>query len=640
MGDVYEPITESDEAIRAALEEAHVPSLMLAMVHLTGDASHLRGAIRPQAALMMDPQAGLTPEQQAEMRDLAALALRSYRDGGGQLAAPPSRETVREMIDFLVGQEISASYVEFLMAELGLQGEDPYAQPSILEVPAEVRGGFRVLVIGAGMSGLLAGIRLKEAGIPFTIVERNDEVGGTWYVNSYPGCRVDSPNHVYSYSFRSQDWPQHFSNQKVLQRYFDECATDYGLREHIRFNSEVQSARFDEQTGRWRVEVARESGGTDSLEVNAIVTAVGQLNRPKFPDFPGREAFAGPSFHSARWEHEHDLTGKRVGVIGTGASAFQLVPVVSQQAADVTVFQRTAPWVIPNPDYSQDVPKGKHWLLNKVPFYADWFRFSVFWRTAEGMLAAVRGDPDWHKPEHSVSAANEMMRTLLEANLKGHLGDDPDLLAKCVPDYPPGAKRALIDDGAWLRSLKRDNVHLLTDPIQEITPKGVLTEGGVEHEFDVIVYATGFYASRFLEPMKVFGKDGVELHDMWDGEARAYKGIQIPGFPNLFCCYGPNTNIVVNGSIIFFSECEVRYLLGCFALLMKEGHAALDVRSDVHDAYNERIDAGNLAMAWGQSSVNTWYKNDSGRITQNWPFTLLEFWQQTREPDPADYTFS
>ncbi len=640
MRSSYEPIRADDQTIRAALEEAHIPSLMAALVHLTGDTSHIKGDIKPQTEFLGDPQGGITPEQQARVRAQALDVLRAYRDSGGELPAPPSPEAIREILEFTIGQEVSENYVEFLIAELSLNGEDPYAQPAIQGVPAETRADFRVLVIGAGMSGLLAGIRLKEAGIPFVIIEKNANVGGTWYENTYPGCRVDSPNHMYSYSFHAQDWPQHFSNQKVLCEYFDSCATDYGLREHIRFKTEVQATRFDEETGRWQVEVALEGGRTETIEASAIISAVGQLNRPKFPDFPGRETFHGPSFHSSRWENEHDLAGKRIGVIGTGASAFQLVPIVSQQASEVTIFQRTAPWVIPNPDYLQNVPEGKHWLLNHVPFYAKWFRFSMFWRTAEGLLGAVTGDPEWKQGESSVSADNDVLRELLTANLTEIVGDDPELLANCTPDYPPGAKRALIDDGTWLRSLKRDNVHLLTDPIQEITPKGVLTKSGVEHEFDVLVYATGFYASRFLQPMKIYGKGGVELHDAWDGEPRAYKGISIPGFPNLFCCYGPNTNIVVNGSIIFFSECEIRYILGCLALLMKRHDAAMDCRRDVHDTYNERIDAGNRSMAWGQSSVNTWYKNDSGRITQNWPFTLLEFWQQTRDPDAADYTFS
>ena len=639
MPDTYARITDDDQTIRTALEDAHIPSLMAALVHLTGEMDVLRGDIKIETNFFGDPQGGVTEEQQAHVRALALDALKRIRDGA-ELPPPPARETIREMLDFVIGQELSDNYVEFLMEELALQGEDAYAQPSLLELPDADKGQFKVLIIGAGMSGILAGIRLKEAGISFTIVEKNDEVGGTWYENTYPGCRVDSPNHMYSYSFEPQDWPQHFSQQQVLCDYFDRCATDYGLREHIRFKTEVKSARFNEQTGRWQVEVELESGGSETLEANAIISAVGQLNRPKFPDIPGLDSFEGPAFHSAEWQHEHDLAEKRVGVVGTGASAFQMVPIVSQQAESVTIFQRTPPWVLPNPDYFQDVPPGKHWLLNHVPFYGKWFRFNMFWRTAEGLLGAVRGDPDWDKPEQSVSPMNEMLRAFLTQNLSEVLGADSELLAKCTPNYPPGAKRALIDDGAWLQSLKRPNVQLLTEQVAEVTPKGIRTADGVEHEFDVIVFATGFYASRFLYPMKIVGRGGAELHDVWEGEPRAYLGITIPGFPNLFACYGPNTNIVVNGSIIFFSECEMRYIMGCIALLLERGRAAMDCKRDVHDAYNERIDQGNCDMAWGQSGVNTWYKNDSGRITQNWPFTLLEFWEQTREPDPADYEFS
>jgi 4-hydroxyacetophenone monooxygenase len=523
------------------------------------------------------------------------------------------------------------------MTELALQGGDPYAQPQIFEVAEAKRAGFRVIVIGAGMSGLLSAIRLKEAGIDFEVIEKNADVGGTWYENTYPGCRVDSANHVYSYSFRPQDWPQHFSAQAVLHDYFSRCATDYGLRETIRFETEVIAARFDESAKLWRIEVRCSDASTETLHANAIISAVGQLNRPQLPDLPGRDAFAGVSFHSAEWQHEHDLTGKRIGVIGTGASAFQFVPIVSALASSVTVFQRTAPWVVPNPDYFQAVPQGKHWLLNNVPFYAKWFRFGMFWRTAEGLLAAVEVDHEWQRGERSVSELNDQFRGLLVENLEAHLGDRPELLEMCTPDYPPGAKRALIDDGAWLQALKRPNVELNVDPIAAITPTGLRTESGAEHEFDVLIYATGFQASSFLHPMKIYGKGGVELHEQWADEPRAYKGITVPGFPNLFCCYGPNTNIVVNGSIVFFSECEVRYILGCLALLMHENHAALDVKRSVHDAYNEMIDKGNRSMAWGQSNVNTWYKNANGRITQNWPFTLLRFWQETRAPERSDF---
>ncbi|MEZ5561045.1 MAG: NAD(P)/FAD-dependent oxidoreductase [Pseudomonadales bacterium] len=631
------PLTDDDATIRAALADADIPSLMVTIAHLTGDMDLLRGDIRPAVDFLGDPNAAISEAQQARVRETAFEVLKRYRDAPFA-PAKLSEPQIREMINFLTGQEMSEDYVQFLEAELSLNGEDPYAQPQIFEVPEQQRSSFKVAIIGAGMSGLLAGIRLKEAGIPFVILEKNPDVGGTWFENTYPGCRVDSANHVYSYSFRPKDWPQHFSNQEVLRKYFSECADDYGLRESTRFNTEVVAARFDQKSSLWNLELKGPSGA-DTIQANAVISAMGQLNRPKLPDIPGRDRFQGVSFHSARWRHDVDLTGKRVGVIGTGASAFQFVPIISRQASSVTIFQRTAPWVVPNPDYFQEVPSGKHWLLNHVPFYARWFRFTMFWRAAEGLLGSVAADDKWQVSERSVSEANEQFRQLLVDNLQAHFADRPDLLAKCTPDYPPGAKRALIDDGTWFESLKRDNVALLTDPIAEITESGVKTRSGVAHEFDVIVFATGFMASEFMHPVKIYGLDGKELHEVWQGEPRAYKGISIPGFPNLFCCYGPNTNIVVNGSIVFFSECEIRYILGCLALLMRENKSALDVKRAVHDAYNQRIDAGNRTMAWGRSGVSTWYKNASGRITQNWPFTLLEFWQQTREPERDDYSF-
>ena len=628
-------IDADDDQLKAALVDAHIPSLMLALVHLTGDMDLLRGDIRPHMQFL-NPDDGLTDQQRGWVRDLALEVLATHRDTPAPFHDLSQAELL-EMLSFMVGEPVADDYVEFLTSELSLNGEDPYAQPAMASLPAAEHENFKVVVIGAGMSGLLCAIRLQEAGIRFEVIEKNADVGGTWYENTYPGCRVDSANHVYSYSFRPQDWPQHFSNQGVLHQYFSETADVYGLREHIRFNTEVASARFEASDNAWHINLLNEDGSESILNANAIVSAVGQLNRPKLPDISGRETFEGISFHSARWEHQHDLKGKKVGVIGTGGSAFQFVPILAEQSESVTLFQRTAPWIVPNEDYFKEVPAGKHLLLRQVPFYAKWFRFSMFWRTAEGLLDAVRAAEGWSKPEQSVSPTNEIFREALIENLKAHLADRPDLLGKCTPDYPPGAKRALIDDGKYLETLKQANVHLLTDPIDCITPMGIRTRSGEDHEFDVLIYATGFQASSFLHPMKIYGSGGKELHEVWDGEPRAYKGITVPGFPNLYCCYGPNTNIVVNGSIVFFSECEMRYILGCLALSMNQQGRALDVRQDVHDTYNEWIDRGNREMAWGQSDVNTWYKNASGRITQNWPFSLLEFWRQTRAPDLEDY---
>lgn len=632
--DHWQPITDDDDTIRAALEEASIPALICTLVHLTGDVTPIR-EISLETGFMADPNGGVPAATQSEIRERAFDALTALRDGRASLPPAPDDDTVREMMDFLVGGELGEDYLEFLQSELSLRGEDPYGQPMIDEVPAEDRAGFEVIVIGSGMSGILAAIRLKEAGIPFTVLEKNADVGGTWYENRYPGCRVDSPNHTYSYSFEPKDWPQHFSPQAVLLDYFDTIATRYGIREHICFNTEVQRAAFDEATGRWQITATRD-GETVRHDANAVIAAVGQLNRPRFPDVSGVGSFDGPEFHSARWEYEHDLTGKKVAVVGTGASAFQFVPEIAKEAGSIAIFQRTPPWIVPNPDYHASIPEGKHWLLNHVPWYAKWFRFLMFWRTSEGLLPFVKKDPSWNEAG-SVSAENDMLRQMLTENIKAQLGDDPELLEKCIPAYPPAGKRMLIDAGGWLETLKQDHVQVLTDSIAEINPGGIRTEDGVQHDFDVVIYGTGFHASKILWPIDFIGRDGKSLQAHWDGDPRAYLGITTPGFPNLFMMYGPNTNIVVNGSIVFFSECEIRYILGCIAMVLEGGKKAIDCRQSVHDAFNERIDEGNMNMAWGAPGVRSWYKNQKGRVTQNWPFSLRDFWAQTRAPDPADF---
>ena len=541
-------------------------------------------------------------------------------------------------MEFAVGgAEGMAAYLPLLEEELAIRGEDRRA-PKWRKADAAPGVDFRVVIIGAGMSGLLAGHRLRQAGVDFVIIEKNDDVGGTWLENTYPGCRVDNPNHNYSYSFAQRhDWPLHFSTQDVLLDYFRRCADAFGLREYIRFGTSVESAAWSDTNRSWSVEVRDAGGREETLEASAVISAVGQLNRPLFPDIDGRDSFAGPSFHSARWDHSVDLRGKRVAVIGTGASAVQFIPEIAPQVGELLVFQRTPPWLGPTEDYHSRVEPGLRWLYAHVPSYSEWNRFSIFWKMGDGVLPGVTVDPDWDPKDGSVSLFNDIMRQLLTGYLGEQFGDRPDLLAKVVPSYPPAAKRLLRDNGVWAGALKRDNVQLITETIRAITPTGVVTADGVAHDVDVIVYGTGFQASKFLTPMRVSGRGGIDLHEQWNGDARAYLGVTVPGFPNLFCLYGPNTNIVINGSIIYFSECGVRYILGLLGLVLEGGHRALDVRKDVHDEFNERVDAENARMAWGWPGVHSWYKNEHGKVTQNWPFTLLEYWQRTVAPEPDDY---
>jgi 4-hydroxyacetophenone monooxygenase len=633
------PITENDGEIRAILLHAEIPPLLPALAYLTGDLTLLRDDLRPDSLLVALPQGGLTEEQQAAARELALDALVRWRDAGCVPAPVPDDAALLRIMEYAVGGSAMDPYLPLLEEELAYRGEDRRA-PGWTRSDIAPDRKFSVVIVGAGMSGLLVAHRLRQAGIDFTIIEKNDDVGGTWLENVYPGCRVDNPNHNYSYSFAQRhDWPLHYSTQSVLLEYFEKCADAFDLRASIRFGTEVVRATWSDRDANWSVVVRDHDGKEETLTADALVSAVGQLNRPNYPDIAGRESFAGPSFHSACWDRSVDLKGKRVAVIGTGASAVQFIPEVAPVVGELLVFQRTPPWLGPTPDYHDPVSNEQRWLYAHVPSYSEWNRFWIFWRMGDGVLPGVTVDPQWDQSTGAVSFFNDMMRVMLTEYLKSEFGDRPDLLEHVVPTYPPAAKRLLRDNGVWAGALKRENTQLVTTGIREITPSGIVTNDGVAHDVDVIVYGTGFHASKFLTPMTITGRGGIDLHEQWGGDARAYLGVTVPGFPNLFCLYGPNTNIVINGSIVYFSECGVRYILGLVKLLVEHDHRALDVRKDVHDEFNEQVDAENKRMAWGAAEVNSWYKNEHGRVAQNWPFTLLEYWQRTLAPDADDYEF-
>ena len=624
------------QELTQALEQAHLPSLMMALVHLTGDASHLDG-VKPVYDFFGDGQGGIGPDKQAEIRDLARRVIADHL-GGKPLPPPPDEATIRRMMDFISGAEIPEHYVPLLMEELAVDGVDRkrpvWSDPKL----ADSARTMKVVIIGAGMSGLLAGIRLQQAGVAFEIIDKNPDVGGTWLENTYPGCRVDNPSHLYSYSFEpNHEWPFHYSTQDVLWDYFRKVADKHGLREHIRFETKVEEAVFDEASETWTVRIKGKDGAEETLTATAVISAVGQLNQPRLPDIPGRDSFKGPAFHSARWRHDVDLAGKRVAVIGTGASAFQFVPAIAPTVGHMDVFQRTPPWLGPTPNYHDAVKPGEQWLLQHVPFYEKWYRFWLFWMLTDGIYEAVKADPAYTGPETAVSDTNLMLRQMLIETIRPQTEGRPDLLDKVIPTYPIGGKRSVRDNGVWIGALRRDNVDLVTDPIREITPEGIVTADGALHAADVIIYGTGFTASDFLKTFKVTGRGGRELHEVWQGDARAYLGMTVPGFPNFFTLYGPNTNIVVNGSIIFFSECSVRYVLGCLELLGKTGAKTLEVKPNVHDAFNEKVDEANRWMAWGSPNVTSWYKNETGRVSQNWPFPLVDYWNATLSPNPADF---
>ncbi len=629
-------MTSASSMIDRALAEAHLPALLMALIHMTGDTGWLspewRASYTPMADATNTRAGGYTPAMAAELRARAKAAIEAHMEGAA-LAPIPSPDVIARMMNSVAGADIPQRYIPFLMEQLGLSGEDT----SLPLDTAKTRSHMRVLIVGAGMSGLLAAIRLKQAGVDFTVIEKNADVGGTWLENVYPGCRVDVPSHLYAYSFEHRnDFRQFFSTQDVLLAYFREMAEKYDLRSHIAFNTTVEEAVFIEHEALWRVRV-RDPDGVRTLQAEALITAVGQLNRPNIPDIKGKESFAGPSFHSAAWRKDIDLAGKRVAVIGTGASAYQFVPEIAPTVAKLSVFQRTPPWPLPKSHYHHEVPPEKIWLMNNVPFYDKWYRFYLFWTLTDGAIAALTADPGWDGPPQTIGAANAYFRGLLTEAIQAQLSDRPDLLTKLIPDYPAGGKRLLVDNGLWSKTMKRENVDLVTTPIEEIQPGGVVTRDGQLHAADLIIYGTGFQASRFVWPMRIVGRNGQEIQDAWQGDARAYLGITAPGFPNLFMIYGPNTNLVVNGSIVLFSECAVRYIMGCLALLAETGSSTLEVKQSVHDEFNLKVDAANAKMAWGAAGVSSWYKNATGRVSQNWPFPLVDYWNATQAPKREDF---
>ena len=633
------PFETSDEEIADALLDLSIPTLMLSLVHLSGDPGLIRGRIRPAGLFLNEVQGYLSEEDKAEVRSTALEVIRHYRDQGCPEPEPVSAELLHEMMAWLVCEDVPAEYVPMLLEEMELDGTD--ARRSGPAADAAARDAFPVVVIGCGESGLLAGIRLQEAGIPFTIVEKNAGVGGTWWENTYPGARVDVGNHFYCYSFEPSDaWTEYFARQPELQAYFESVMDRHGIRTHVRWETEVLGATWDDEAGTWSVATRAADGSEATLVARAVISAVGQLNRPSIPDIAGQEAFTGPAFHSARWDHTVDLHDKRVAMVGAGASGFQIAPAIAPEVAHLTVFQRTAQWMFPNPNYHEPVGPGVRWALKHLPFYGRWYRFLIFWPACDKGLEAARVDPDYPDPQRAVSDTNDFARQMFTDWIVSQVGDDPDLIAKVVPDYPATGKRTLQDNGSWLQTLTRDNVDLVRVGIDHIEPNGVVTEDGEFHSADVLVYATGFYANRALWPMTIIGRDGADLRSRWGDRPAAYLGITVPDFPNFFCMYGPGTNLVHGGSLIFHSECQMRYITQCIEALMSSGHRSMEPRRDRYDDWHERSQRELQHYVWSQPSVkHSFFKNQRGEIHGLSPWRLVDYWQWTRQPESDDFVF-
>ncbi len=629
-----QPFTTNEEQIAEALLDVSIPTLMLSLVHMSGDAGLIRGELKPAGLFLNEVQGYMSEEDKAAVRKIALEIIADYRDRGCPEPEPIGPELLQEMMQWLVCEPVPPEYVPMLLEEMELDGRDSRAARSTLE-PAD----FPVVVIGSGESGLLAGIRLKEAGIPFTIVEKNAGVGGTWWQNTYPGARVDVGNHFYCYSFEPTDqWTHFFAEQPELQAYFQSVMDRHDIGSHVLWETEVTEASWDDDTATWSVQARDRNGATTTLSARAVISAVGQLNRPHLPDIEGQQGFAGPAFHSSEWDHSVDLHGKQVAMIGAGASGFQIAPAIAGDVARLTVFQRTAQWMFPNPNYHAEVGPGVQWALRHLPFYGRWYRFLLFWPGCDKGLAAAYVDPDYPDQQKAVSEINEITRIMFTEWISSQVGDDRELLAKVVPDYPATGKRTLQDNGSWLKTLTRDNVELVRTGIDRIESDAVVTADGTRYPADVIVYATGFQANKMLWPMTIRGRDSEILSERWGERPSAYLGISVPGYPNFFCMYGPGTNLAHGGSLIFHSECQMRYITECLELLIAGDRKSMEPTQDATADWHARSQAEMRKMVWSQPSIkHSFYKNRFGEVYGLSPWRLVDYWTWTRDPNPGDF---
>jgi cation diffusion facilitator CzcD-associated flavoprotein CzcO len=472
------------------------------------------------------------------------------------------------------------------------------------------------VIVGAGFSGICAGIQLRRAGIAdFVILEKAASVGGTWRENTYPGAACDVPSHLYSYSFEPNPrWSRAYGKQAEILAYLEHCADKYGLRPHLRFGRHVSKARFDEAHGAWHVTTA--SG--EHYVARALLLGNGALHIPQLPSIPGLNLFAGKQFHSARWDHSYDLSGKRVAVIGTGASAIQFVPQIAPRVKQLHVFQRTPPWILPKRDRVMN--DAERWLFEHVPATHWLRRTGLYWLMESRVLGFA------YAPKVLERAEKLVLRWLAKQV------PDPALYAKVTPSYRLGCKRVLISND-YYPALQRDNVELVTDPIVEVTPRGVRT-GDREVEVDAIICGTGFRVTEYLSSIEVVGRGGAELNAAWKTTLRNYLGITVSGFPNMFLLMGPNTGLGHN-SMIFMIEAQARYATRAIEALREKNLAFLDVRPEAERAFRDELARKMKNTVW-MTGCSSWYQTPDGEVFL-WPAATVDYWWRTREVALADY---
>ena len=620
-----------DATIDDAVRHADPAVLRGLLYQLTGDSEVM--AMKPGAPV------SLSREREADDADVLALKakaadfLKRYRDDGMPPIDIGPIERLRQSLSLTAAYDIPTSDFDIWVEELALDRWARGVRWKNGNAPAN-RSDFTVAVIGTGISGLNVAVQLKRAGIAFVVFEKNPEVGGSWYENRYPGARVDTASRGYTHLF-GYDYPfsHGYSPREVNLNYFRWVADEFGVRDHIRFGTEVETMVWDDDAKTWAL-TTKDASGLRTSAFNAVISCVGFLSRPKLPEIAGIETFEGITCHTAMWPDELDVTDKRIAIVGSAASGYQTTPVIAKSAAHTFVFQRTPNWCFEDRGYVKELAPQIGWLERNFPFYGNFVRF----RIASGynpalMKFGLHIDPEHDDPD-TVSAGNKATRDVCVGFIRRKLASRPDLIEKMTPKSPPMASRPIrVDaDDSIYDALMRDDVLLVTDGIERITPRGIVA-GGKEYDVDAIVFATGFRANDYLWPMDVRGRDGVRIQDVWkvDGP-RAYLGSMVPGFPNLFMCYGPNTNNFGGFTVVDLLEMVAQFALRCIAGLIEQGTRSVEVSDDAYWRFAAILDAEDRKMVYMDPRAKNYYRNEQGRSSVNGPIDIRRMYRWLHDP--------
>ncbi|MEQ1889092.1 MAG: NAD(P)/FAD-dependent oxidoreductase [Alphaproteobacteria bacterium] len=631
-----ELLKASDEVIEDAVKYADPMVLRGLIYQLTGDPELLNVETRSVLAGIYEGRFPANGGVVAFLQRKAVDFLKSYRDSGaGDISIGPKErlaKSLRLLFDDPMPDEDIGMYIEELALDHWARELRWKSKPD-----AKALNAFSVTIIGAGMGGLNAALQLKRAGIPYTMIEKNDGVGGTWYENRYPGARVDTPSRGYTHLFGVDfGYPNPFCDWTENVRYFDWVADNFGLREGIQFKTEVLSMAWDEEASEWEIRL-RGPGGERTHRSRAVITGVGFLNRPNLPEFEGANEFKGKSWHTSRWPEDVDLTALRVAVIGTGATGYQMIPELALEAHHVTVFQRTPQWLFPVNGYRSPFPPQIGWLDRNLPYHTNFMRGRASDLRYFTKMATI--DPEFSDPWSS--ANNKAAREASIAFMMRKLGD-PELVKQLTPPHSVLAARPIVVDPEYsvLDAVGRSNVTLVQKGVKRINATGIETEDGTQHDVDVIVYATGFHATEYLFPMTITGRGGKTIDELWakDG-ARAYLGCMMPGFPNLWTIYGPNTNGCL--PVAAFHEMVNFFAMQCMEKLILDGKKSVDVTENAYWRYNQMIDDCNRKMVWSdQRAQNYYWDHPHNRSAVMNPLPGPQMWRYLSKPDFEDMDFS